>query len=1159
MGVSRYSIQSTLMKSYVSGTPLQYDKALTTTTGTDGQLWLFSIGSDGLIYLYSKENGTDKGWNTRYLSGGLPEHSEAVFIEAIQDADGAPLLTAVVLKEQTYTVYMTKDFSDHTKDRWLFRGQYSGGTVSNIATGYGKQGQVFIVVTTQDKDRSSNHLINPNLTDTTWLWREVPAPLNSKHVIQTAIGHHNKLESINGVDGLLYALYQTSDNQTQLVITSLPDFHYYNHPVPLDFSPTSFALVTAPGSNSECWLGDTSVYYASPAVQLAKDAKTVKAGLRKIDGNPSKRPYKQILAARTNSGTDIWLLTDDGKLSRSYFDETSWTEPLLFQEQVGESALWVNRTTGENHLVVVDLDNQLYRYFQDVSTTRWHSEQILFESLGTIEEKDGYSTVIQLVDDKGAPAVNETIGVQASELVQLTINGKTYFATDRPGYIEANTDSLGNVMITQYVKSVAAAALRIAIPALNETIDIEPLAQVKQKLTGMSVDEWINAEMQTDQDGVTEPLLKGKSKQDIADTHQAVQRLLTMAQTLPSHKQGPFQTSSKHTPLANTLSLAHVEDGMHWGLDLTGKHPVYTENKGHIDQHFNPRAHLLNQTKDTAHILSDWFGDIWHAIKQGFITVTHFVFSKVKEGIELVINSAEKAYRVVLRYAEQLWDVIEYVFAEIDILLDDFVRWLGYLFKWKDILRTHEVIRTTVELGIKETVQKLDQGKAFVDRLIEHVQTNIADPALQENIGAFGSRTLTEQEYGQQLLFEAPEANWSMNYVMSGHLLKPGGNLPEVDTLAYDESWGAGLESVKQQFEQFGTELASQFESWSFATLFQKIISLLEDAVLEGVKLLADGLFTAAEQITQMVDDLLHIHWNVPLLTPLYEEIVAPGSKLTLIDFISLLTAIPATVLYKATTGDVPFEEETTTQLVNSQSYGDFLAKLGGKQPHLALDQEQSPVLLQAAAEPEVPIAARKASYAFGFIGGIASIIAGTASTTMSFTETTTIGCAVVFLSYSVGTATSVTTLSLDLAYKPYEKRLGFEMFYALFQIGFNLKDGLALGNQIKNKGIAKLAYELLLDLGETLLGAISCAFSIALAIWEGVDGEMTTSNGMKLTQNLAITISQILAFPASVISEPRVKKVIQGAQAFCNISPGVIDICRTAYDQEMEAIHTNR
>jgi hypothetical protein len=1191
---AKYTIESKLMKTYESGTSVSADKQIATASDVKGEVMFFSIGSDSAIYYFSKANGTETGWDTINLCEGFPDRYQAKFIATAQDEQGKPILAAVFYNTYTkdHEVFFTKDFNAAVQEkRWIFRGKQTGKTITNLTTGYGKQGQVIIVITIQENDRSTNFLVNPKLDDPSWLWREVPSPVNSTKVLQTAIGHHHRLESVDGIEALLYALHQTSDNETQLVITSLPDFHYYNHTILLDINPTAFGLIANAQGSMDLYVGDATLYYLDSKLQMSNNADEIKTNKTAIGG---KLPYaiKNIQPGILMNGlSEVWYTTEDGRLLHAAAQsEGGWTVPLPFQAQVEQISAWRNSSSNLNDLFTVNTNNQLKQFSQDLVTTRWKAHDIMTPSLKSTTPCNAYLTQIQLTDEKGYPLTNQTITVKASELTQVTINSKTYYVDSDQDYVEVKTDTLGNVTIINKIDGLAAPTLRIESPALAQPIDIDPVHQIKERLSTMSTDDFANAQMQTEEEGTTEPLFKGKSKEDLTGAHQAIQQLVQLGDQLPKQNVlmatplpsgAGFKLTSTTSPLANKLNVAPLGENYQWGLDLSGEHPIFHETPHNLVQHNLMTAGPLvgNPIDDVIH----FFGDVWHAVKNGLIEVVNFVVHKVEEGIMLVINGAKEVFRVIVQFAEQVWDVIQYVVQKLGATFKEIVRWLGYIFKWKDILRSHDVIRSVINLTFDHAVDNLESAKDFVKQFTNEFKDSVLGKNLPQKLGTASNDKIYK---GTDLSshnnpFSSPEGSWVFYHVNNGSMLEHG-HVEMTGTTALNIPFTKELETVKQAFLDLGKELSHDIETMTTAEFLNKLLLIMEEAVIDAIELLALGMIEAAKFIVSKIKDVMNTRWNIPLITPLYEDIIAPGSKLTLLDLISLLVAIPGTIVYKIATNEAPFSEAQAKAIASCSSYEDMkqLFSEEGSSPVLkrtgSCDHLLSAKILQSQPDDAPPLIARGFSYFFGFVGSISSMIYGVTNGMLVAADTVKMkrivaGAAIKFVTGLVTNISSLVTMSISIAYvKDQDKaRLGYEMFFTLYQGVFNFKDGLALYNEIDTLktldpddiynigGIMRDVVATIIDLGETCAGALNAGFSTALFIADMIEAA-SLNTGLKFPQNLVTSITQILSLPGDLLEEPRAKAVLAAVQVGLGVVPGLINATRTGIDLANNEIHAN-
>jgi len=74
---------------------------------------------------------------------------------------------------------------------------------------------------------------------------------------------------------------------------------------------------------------------------------------------------------------------------------------------------------------------------------------------------------------------------------------------------------------------------------------------------------------------------------------------------------------------------------------------------------------------------------------------------------------------------------------------------------------------------------------------------------------------------------------------------------------------------------------------------------------------------------------MLNARWNIPVLTWLYENVICDdGSVLSMLDFIALLAAIPATLGYKIVAGKNLFPDAQAGRLIAARNWDELMAAL---------------------------------------------------------------------------------------------------------------------------------------------------------------------------------------------------------------------------------------
>jgi hypothetical protein len=124
----------------------------------------------------------------------------------------------------------------------------------------------------------------------------------------------------------------------------------------------------------------------------------------------------------------------------------------------------------------------------------------------------------------------------------------------------------------------------------------------------------------------------------------------------------------------------------------------------------------------------------------------------------------------------------------------------------------------------------------------------------------------------------------------------------------YDDVLKPILDSFENTIITIGQDiynLFSQSNSMSAKEMLEKLAADVIIGFLDAIKSLALGLITIGADVIAEMRDYFNHDIDIPVIGALY-KFISGGSSLTILDGLSLLIAIPTTLLYKVTTGDSP-------------------------------------------------------------------------------------------------------------------------------------------------------------------------------------------------------------------------------------------------------------
>ena len=1229
------SVSSKLMKNYESGSPVSHDQEIATARDKSGNLMFFSIGSDGHLYFYAKDSGSTTGWNRVDLSVELGQQIKTMHIATAQDVDGSPILAAVFqdpANPSNVLLYHTRDFSDQpASSRWVSRGTMPGVEVTHIATGAGKAGDVLIVISTQQGNQATCYMINPDPKGT-WLWKEVPVPIQSKGVFGIAIGHNQRIERIQTVEALLYTLLQVDDNTSALIVTSLPNFNFYNHQIPLNDHPTAIGTISDASGDTELFAGSTTLYQLNGALQLSQNADQVNSGKVNIGTQSFVHNIKTVVNGRNSAGQlEAWILTEDGFLyfAQQQADNT-WTEPFALENEVGQLTALRNDQDDSIDIFTVDLNDQLHHLWQDQVTSRWKDQQIVLAETDTTVEFDSYATQITLTNQDGTPASDQQCTIRASELSMLAVNGSKYFVDQSSDSVVSATDDNGQITITNKAQGLASPVIRLEADFLGGVVDINPAAGVKNKLSSLSADDIKNATMQTTKDGATEPLFQNQSGLDLDGTSQAISQLVGLHDQLPSSNGGDGTAQVNVTgdgaipreagaSFSNQLNVDSLPADYYWGLDLTGDHPAYSDNQTHIQNNFlqtyNAKlsaAPPAPQTSAVGGVEGVWediehaFGDAWEAVKQGFIDVTHLVVQKIEEGIQIIINGLEDAFHVVVRYAEQVWDVIEYVFQKVGVFFEDLVRWLGFIFNWDDILVTHKVFVDAANSMFDLGEQEISVLEGHINAWCDHAEQELSDlQPFPSHIGDASSQdtannAVADAKSGSagssfssvpDFIASDPAANWGNNQIRhtdmvggtQGGQTSAGDQLIQAVTRFVEETLTSEISNIETTISQLADDMKLAFENNTLTP--NQIVAQIAGDVLKGLieamRRLLIGLLELTKDLLEWLEDVINEPIHIPLLTPLYENIIAPGSKLTLLDGISLLVAIPVTIVYKLIAEKVPFQEGDSAPLpAVSLPPVTQTAQLAKSSQHVSRMAAAAPLTAEVSGNSDSGSSDSGSSDSgpshdhsgltktLSYVSGIWYSVDGFIATGIDAYE------------YFKVTQVEADPEQSSLIGDDLEDRKANVRLFRLVNRVVNLPClfpldtddkiypyqwvifGLGGGAIIKDMVFVAKGED-----NEKVISVTDAAFAVITMVFEAVifgidisedDEYGDADKGMKLAQYILLTLGEVLGVPATFVEDIKAKAVLVGVSAGSSTIGNVMNIVRMGINIHEDRIHNN-
>lgn len=111
----------------------------------------------------------------------------------------------------------------------------------------------------------------------------------------------------------------------------------------------------------------------------------------------------------------------------------------------------------------------------------------------------------------------------------------------------------------------------------------------------------------------------------------------------------------------------------------------------------------------------------------------------------------------------------------------------------------------------------------------------------------------------------------------------------------------AVFDSLKELGGRFGTNLLALFidDNHTFGQIVGRLGAQLLEDLLKVIEEIISGLFAMLAELLGQLAEHINTPTQIPVLSPLFKKI--SGRKLTVLDAVALIFAIPTTIVYKIT------------------------------------------------------------------------------------------------------------------------------------------------------------------------------------------------------------------------------------------------------------------
>lgn len=627
--------------------------------------------------------------------------------------------------------------------------------------------------------------------------------------------------------------------------------------------------------------------------------------------------------------------------------EGAWSVPLpVLQGTLGVATL-INRGEGGSVILAHGDDDRLIQLTEDPDTTLWSQRDIVLPptAVSDVLSVTTYTTHVQ-VSDSNLPVADQEVAVWASGPCLVYINSLYHrLSPDTPTLVRS--DANGTLTIVQQVDDIGVATY--TLEAGGESVVADPMQRAHEKLSKVREGADLDVTLH-DSQGRPRPLVgPGISGGQKDDTARGIAEFIKVGQTLPADGSPRGAVQARRPPGGGAGPAALRIFGARFTPE-GGSFFEGWEAAARTGLRLEGGALLLSRPDGTLEDAGDAIavaaGDLFRWIRHAAHEVEEFFVAYEQDVAHFFVRLAGKLYRMLITCLRDIANGVNFLLQKIEVALHDLVAWLGYLFQWPDIVRTHRVLKTLMHCFVRHSIDQLPVLRDDVEKAFRQIEREIESwahltPIPSSANGVAGSSAPMPGQHD-------PQSNWGAYHLKDNATSSETGwrqSMPESSPLTQLlEELKAMLEREETVFrdalEQLQTDVFDQLRTLPVTDILQRVVGIVLEAVLgtvENVLVTAIDIYTIlAEGVLAMLETPI----DIPVISQIYRE--ATGDALTVLDAACLVAAIPVTLLYKLTDSqhETPFpDDDFTRALIAARDMQELRAVLQGGEGARALRQ----------------------------------------------------------------------------------------------------------------------------------------------------------------------------------------------------------------------------
>ncbi|CAJ1333017.1 unnamed protein product [Effrenium voratum] len=716
-------------------------------------------------------------------------------------------------------------------------------------------------------------------------WIDTSQPQNPKWVKHSmaadfeASSYHSALGRAAGdwVDGI----YTMGKVRSQAQLTYVPVYNGWNPTLPPPVSRLYLPDHYLPDAFAACHRVDqnwTDLYVASQGglYYFAATNQGDGAVATKLVSEPTLLSgVRKLFAAEASGQVTVWGLDGNSQIfyltckSSDVMKPEAWSVPLPIVTGVDAVSPYVDRKLLANTFFAHD-GTGLVKCVKTPSTGLWTRRHIELPPSSYTQDSrafKSFTTEIKVTNkDTGVPAGRVAIQLTSTTATSVNINHLYYVVGPEP--VTVQTDSDGTVTIVELTHNLVATRFAVQVAGADlaaEGVLVNPMQSAFKRNSALDTKEKLKDAKVTKTDGSQEPFIPDGVDDDTLDQIAKMNKNLDAA-----HK----SVEKKALPLlrAEPILLGHSH------------------------------ASLQHRFGDLGEVRSVDIGDLYSWLSSGIKAAIDIVKDAVSGLYHFVAEIGGKLFAAVLDCAEKIAAAVVWVYNQVKMAIEWIILFLEFLFGWKDILLTHNVIKKFIMLTAANFVNDIGGAKKEVKKVFGDFKANIAEWTGAKVPGA--TETPAEALKAQVSQKTSAPGNLGTHHFKGNarraSAQQSGSGVPSALQLITDLC-EKEEQAISNAATAVKTEVIDQFSSLDLGQIIERLVGIIGITLVDGTEDIALELLSACEALLPQLMGMLDKSIHIPVLSWLYKFLT--GNELSFLDLLCLIAAIPATLFGRIANG----------------------------------------------------------------------------------------------------------------------------------------------------------------------------------------------------------------------------------------------------------------